>query len=184
MKHKTDKQNKFFKILNGIPMLHKMFFLSVVLLVGIGLAEVQAQESFNSSGGNSSGTGGSVSYSVGQLFYTSSFGTTGSVAQGVQQPYEISVVIGLEQANNISLQCLAYPNPANEYVKLKVDVISSQSLQLMNYQLFDLNGKLVETNKIVDSETSINMANLVPATYFLKVLKENKEIILFKIIKN
>ena len=52
------------------------------------------------------------------------------------------------------------------------------------YQLYDINGKLVENKKIKDNETSINMSNLVPATYFLKVMESNKELKIFKIIKN
>ncbi|MBV1889111.1 MAG: HYR domain-containing protein, partial [Proteobacteria bacterium] len=46
---------------------------------------ISAQESINVSGGDATGTGGSSSYSVGQVFYTTNVGATGSVAQGVQQ---------------------------------------------------------------------------------------------------
>ena len=39
----------------------------------------------SASGGDATGSGGSVAYSVGQIVYTTSTGTTGSVAQGVEQ---------------------------------------------------------------------------------------------------
>jgi len=50
--------------------------------------------------------------------------------------------------------------------------------------LYDLNGICVVYKKISDVETSIDMKNLVRATYFLKVTGNNKEVKTFKIIKN
>jgi len=125
-----------------------------------------------------------VSYTVGQVVYTTNTGTNGSVAQGVQQPFEISVVTGIEEAKGITLQCSAYPNPTTDFLTLKVDASTSLSIQSMEYQLFDINGKLLENKKVEDDETSIVMSNLVPATYFLKIIQNNKEIKTFKIIKN
>ena len=52
----------------------------------------QAQESVNSTGGNATGSGGTVSYTIGQVGYTTNTGSNGSVAQGVQQAYEILTV--------------------------------------------------------------------------------------------
>ena len=83
-------------------MRHKKLKLSAVLLLGLGLTGLQAQESVNATGGNASGSGGSASYSVGQVVYTNNTGTSGSVAQGVQQPFEISVVTGIEEAKGIN----------------------------------------------------------------------------------
>ncbi len=73
-------------------MKYKNLKLSAILLLGLGLTGLQAQTSVNATGGNASGSGGSASYSVGQVVYTTHTGTNGSVAQGVQQPFEISVV--------------------------------------------------------------------------------------------
>jgi hypothetical protein len=162
-------------------MKHKQLLLSIMLLLGIGLTGLQAQESVNVSGGNATGSGGSVSYTIGQTFYTTNTGSNGSVAEGVQQPFEISVVIGIEEANGINLSVSAYPNPTTDYLQLKVE---REKLENLSYQLFDLNGKLLESKKIVSNETSIVMSNLVPATYFLKINQGNKEIKEFKIIKN
>lgn len=125
-----------------------------------------------------------MSYTVGQVVYTTNTGTNGSVAQGVQQPFEISVVTGIEEAKGITLQCSAYPNPTTDFLTLKVDASTSLSIQSMEYQLFDINGKLLENKKVEDDETSIVMSNLVPAIYFLKIIQNNKEVKSFKIIKN
>ncbi|HNU59750.1 MAG TPA: T9SS type A sorting domain-containing protein [Aquaticitalea sp.] len=162
-------------------MRHKKLKLSAVILIGLGLTGLQAQESVTATGGNASGSGGSVSYSVGQVVYTTSTGANGSVAQGVQQPYEISVVTAIEEAKGINLSVSVYPNPTTDYLTLEV---KDFELSTLHFQLYDMNGKLLQSEKISGSQTSITMGNLVSATYFVKVIQSNKEIKTFKIIKN
>ena len=162
-------------------MRHKRLKLSVVLLLGLGLTGLQAQESINSTGGNASGGGGTVSYSIGQVVYTTNTSVAyGSVAQGVQQPFEISVITAIKQAQDITLVCSVYPNPASDFLTLKVDNYDAESL---SYKLFDANGKLLESKIVTGNITIISMANLLPSLYFLKVIDNQKEIKTFKIIK-
>ncbi|MEA3447187.1 MAG: T9SS type A sorting domain-containing protein [Synergistota bacterium] len=171
-------------------MRHKKLKLSAILLLGLGLTGLQAQTSINATGGDASGSGGSASYSVGQVVYTTNTGTNGSVAQGVQQPFEISVVTAIEEAKGINLTVMAYPNPTTDYLTLSIDnsVKTSHDLSQLSYQLYDMNGKLLQNEKITGNQTSIVMSNLVPATYFVKVVKTNhdlsQEVKTFKIIKN
>ena len=113
-------------------MQQKKLKLSIILLFGLGLTGLQAQESVNTTGGNASGNGGSVSYSVGQVVYQCHNGTNSSVSEGVQQPYEISVFTGLEEAKSIALQCSAYPNPTTDYLTLSVADFDTSKL---SYQL-------------------------------------------------
>ena len=162
-------------------MKHKRLKLSALLLLGLGLTGLQAQESVNATGGNASGSGGSASYSVGQVVYTTNTGTNGSVSQGVQQPYEISVVTGIEEAKGINLSVSAYPNPTTDYLTLSIGEFEISNL---SYQLYDMNGKLLQSEKISGNQTSIVMSNLVPSSYFVKVIQGNKEVKTFKIIKN
>ena len=145
---------------------------------------IYAQETISASGSNATGSGGTVSYTIGQMVYTTNTGSNGSVSHGVQQPYEISEVTGVDEAKEIVLQCFASPNPATEFIKLKVDVSTKFDIKSMSFHLYDLNGKLIETKKLVESETSIDMSALVPATYFLNVVNEKGTIKSFKIIKN
>jgi hypothetical protein len=145
------------------------------------LTPLQAQNTIPATGGNASGIGGSISYTVGQVVYTSNTGTTGSVTQGVQQPYEISVITGLEESKGIDLNCIAYPNPTIDFLTLKVGNCDKENL---SYKLFDINGILLQNKKIAGNETTIDLSNLVSATYFLIVTDNNKEIKTFKIIKN
>ncbi|MFW5879479.1 MAG: T9SS type A sorting domain-containing protein [bacterium] len=162
----------------------KSLGLASIIMLTASLSSVVAQECINSTGGNHSGTGGSMSYTVGQVDYATYKGTTGSLAQGVQQSYEISVVTGLEKAKGISLSVSAYPNPTTDFLQLQVDASALLSIQSLTYQLFDIQGKLLQSEKIIGKQTSIVMSNLIPATYFIKVIQGNKSIKTFKIIKN
>jgi hypothetical protein len=161
-------------------MKHRRLKLSAIILLGLGIIKLQAQGSANATGGNASGSGGSASYSVGQIFYTSNAGTSGSVTQGVQQPYEISIVTGLEEAKGINLSVSASPNPTSDYLTLEIEgKVTTQYIA----SLYDMNGKLLLSEKITGNQTSIVMSNLLPSTYFLKVIQGNKEVKTFKIIK-
>ncbi len=140
---------------------------------------MQAQTSVNASGGDASGSGGTVAYSVGQVVYTSNSASTGTVDQGVQHAYEIYTVSIKEIAMNISLT--AFPNPTTENLTLRISDYNNEKL---SYQLFDLQGKALNTGQIVGPQTLINMNSLPRATYFLNVLdQENKKVQSFKIIK-
>lgn len=161
-------------------MLTKTLKLVIVFLYSLGLTSLHAQQAIVASGGNATGDGSTVSYSVGQVVY-SVITNSGSVAQGVQQPYEISVVTAIEAAKDISLEISVYPNPANDYLKLKIDGdVNTQCIA----SLYDINGTLLQTIKIEGNETSIVMSNYASSTYFLKVTDKQKEIKTFKIIKN
>lgn len=155
--------------------------LCAIFFLSFGLTKLQAQEVANTSGGNASGSGGTVSYSVGQIVYTTNTGTTGSVAQGVQQPYEISIVTEIEDASEISLSITIYPNPATDFLTLNVGNFKTQNLY---FELFDLNGSFLENKKIENNETTISMENNASGIYFLNVIESNKKLRTFKIIKN
>lgn len=161
--------------------MNKKTALFATLLLGFGLTAANAQESANASGGEASGSGGTVSYSIGEIVYVTDQGSNGSVAQGVQQPFEISVVLGLEEASGISLNLSAYPNPATDWLILKADHYDNESL---SFQLFDLNGRLLLNNRVHANETSITMLDYQFGVYLLKVFNYNKEIKTFKILKH
>ncbi len=139
-----------------------------------------AQEAVVASGGDASGTGGSVSYSVGQVVYTTNTGTGGSVMAGVQQPYEISVPTALENTEDILLEFSAYPNPTTDVLTLRT---GERDIENISYRLFDMNGKLIKAGRLTGPETPVNMQSLAPSVYFIKVIQNDKEIKTFKIIK-
>ena len=164
-----------------MEMKHKTVLFSALLMI-FGLLSMQAQEAVATSGGEASGSGGAVSYTVGQAFYVTHTGTSVSIAEGVQQPIEISVVTGVDEPG-ITLNISAYPNPTTNFLHLEVDASFSQIIQSLRYQLFDLNGRLVASEEIVSDVTTIVTSQLSPSTYFVKVLGDNKVLKSFKVIK-
>lgn len=140
----------------------------------------QAQESVNAAGGEATGSGGTVAYSIGQAVYTSNTGSNGSVAQGVQHAYEIFTVGIKESELNISLT--VFPNPTTENLTLQISDYNNENL---SYQLFDMQGKKLSKGQITAQQTEINTASLPTATYFIDIVnQENKIVQSFKIIKN
>jgi hypothetical protein len=148
-------------------------------LFGFGTA-IQAQQTIPAAGGNATGSGGSVSYTVGQITYNTYLGTSGTVSEGVQQPYEI-MLIGIDELPGASLEYSVYPNPTPGILRLKTENVPMKNLW---YRLYDMNSKLLQSRKIDATEMDISMENLVPATYFLKIIDNQKEVKIFKIIKS
>jgi len=161
----------------------RQFKLKLIAVVLLSLLQniINAQQSTGASGGDASGSGGSAAYSIGQTVYTTYAGTNASVAQGVQQPYEISIVTEVKEAKNILLSFTVYPNPTTNFLKLKINSYNSDNL---TYSLYLLNGEILETKKIENPETSISMEHLASGVYFLKITELNKDIKTFQIIKN
>jgi len=158
---------------------------TTLLIMSFILSGTIAQEAVVTSGGNASGSSGTVSYSLGQVFYITTIGTNGnSVSEGVQQPYEIFVATSVPEAEDISLSAKVYPNPVTDILMLKTGDFREEGLL---YQLFDINGKLLQEKKVTDTEAQIIMSGLQPSTYFLKIIQTDKAapkvLKVFKIIK-
>jgi len=158
---------------------HKKLKISAVFLL-LGFGALHAQEAVLATSGEASGSGGTVSYSVGQVVYTTNTGANGSVASGVQQPYEITIITGIELPE-INLELSAFPNPTTDFLNLKIGNYEHEKL---SYQLYDMQGKLLEDKDIVESGTTIKMQSLPTSTYFLQVTDMQKLVKTFKIIKN
>lgn len=151
-----------------------IFFLCV-------FSKIQAQQTVDASGGEAIGSGGNVSYSIGQTVFTTHTGSNGSVAQGVQQPYEITTVLAIDSAEGINLQLSVFPNPSSDFINLKIE---NYEFQIISYQLYDANGKLYRDSNTTELETKIEIGNLPTGLYFLDISDENRKVKTFKIIKN
>ena len=149
-----------------------------VILIGIGLS-ANAQEATTASGGTASGSGGTATYSIGQVVYTSNTGTTGSVNQGIQQPYLI--LGGIHDESYFGFSLVVSPNPTTDKLNLKINKFNNEKLDI---QLVDMLGKVLITESIHSAETQIDMSNLSVAGYYLNITKDNNIIKTFKIIKN
>ena len=157
-------------------LLKKSIFLASVLLA---TQLVHSQEAIPASGGEATGSGGSGSYTVGQVFYTTHTGTTGSLSQGVQHPFEFQTLSN-PALTSVNLTAVTYPNPTKDFIILK---ITDTALNNLRYTLFDVNGKAIASGSITESSTQVQMKYLSIGAYVLKVSQKNKALKTFKILK-
>ena len=157
----------------------KIIILVAILSLVLNTVSI-AQESTVASGNDATGSGGSISYSIGQVCYSANAGTTGSITQGVQQPYEISVS-GIENPDPaFEIACSVYPNPTSEYLILEIKDMSTTGL---TYQLYDNLGKQIDTRKVESNKCQIRMQDYHPAVYYLRVYNNQGLVKSFKIVK-
>jgi len=161
-------------------MKHKKFKICALLLV-MWITGLAAQEVIPAAGGVGSGSGGTISYSVGQLFFSTFAGETGTVVEGVQQPYEISIVTAIDEIIGIQFVSSVFPNPTADILTLRIAEFDNM---MLSYHLLDANGRLLENGQITGPETRLNMVKFPSGIYFLKVLEGRTELITYKILKN
>lgn len=167
-------------------MLQKKIKSGVLLILSLGFTGLHAQEVITTSGGKAVGSGGFVDYTVGQIAYTTNFGGVYSVAEGVQQPYEILIEAAPQDALDMTLSCSTYPNPVADFLTLHIENYIDEDIE---YSLYDGVGKLLTTGKVEKKKTLISMVEYVSSTYTLKVIQQRNESMprktkVFKIIQN
>lgn len=140
-----------------------------------------AQDGVHSAGAQIAGSGGSVAYSVGQIICTTITGTQASVAHGVQQPFEISVITDAEDYLHPELILSIHPNPFSETLVLQTDAAPGKKYMA---RLCDFNGRLLFEAEINQTETILHLSTLAPAIYFLHIYASDQSLKSFKIIKN
>jgi len=161
-------------------MKQKKVLILYALFLFWGFSEIKAQSNTLAAGGEAAGSGGNLSYSIGQVDYILATGSGGSASQGVQQPFEI-FVLGIDDHPEINLEIVVYPNPTTSNLKLQ---IGNFPINELSYQLYDLQGRLLLQQKIRNKVVQIPMEGLATAVYLLDVTENFFPIKSFKIIKN
>lgn len=159
-------------------MTKKLVFAFGLLVLSV--TTLVAQQASVSAGGNAIGSGGSSNYSVGQTFYSSNSGSHRNIDEGVQQPYEISIITGISD-ERFSLSAEVYPNPVQSELTLSTDIDLKEKVL---FQLIDMEGKVLSQQDIHQPVLSIPMESLPAGSYLLRVMQKNKEMKSFKIVKN
>jgi hypothetical protein len=124
---------------------------------------LKAQQSINAAGGNGTGAGGSFSYSIGQIDYTTVFGSNGSAAMGVQHPEEkilvnvkvftsnVNSVSGLMSTNLIAIDPMsAVPFPTADPYFSGIYATSGNYAHVPNVITPPTSTTILSTNNIVD----------------------------------
>jgi hypothetical protein len=153
-----------------------ILILSCALIVSF---TVQSQDAVAISGGEAIGSGGTSSYTLGQVFYTVTTGSNGTISQGIQKSIEL-FALSNPALTSVNLEAVIYPNPTSDQVMLTITDIALTDL---SYVLLDIQGKVVSNAKINTIDTRVSLQGLSVGTYVLKVNQKNSELKTFKIIK-
>lgn len=135
--------------------------------------------SINVTGGDLSSEAGSVSYSIGQVYYLSYSDKKDYVSEGIQQPSIIEVAQIKKEEKDFKV--VAYPNPVDNYFVIEAATYTNQSLV---YHLIDLHNTLLKEGRIGESGAKVDISTLPASTYLLQILGNGKLIKTIIILKN
>jgi hypothetical protein len=174
----TFSSNYFFSkvfSVNLTPM-KTILILAFALLISF---TMHSQDAVTASGGEGSGSGGTFSFALGQVLFTTASDSDGSISHGVHQGAEINSLSNPE-LKTVILKAVTYPNPTTDYVILNV---TDPDLINLSYTLINFQGKVLSNRPIVGSDTEIPMQSLSVGVYVLQVNQNNIELKTFQIIK-
>ena len=136
----------------------------------------------NTSGTNAIGSSGTVTYSIGQVFYTYIGQSVYNVAQGIQHEELEKTLTTPENSIEPKTEIFIFPNPTTDFVTVNMEGLEFNNEQ-RSYQLYDMQGRLLKQSTINHSETQINLTDLSSSIYILQVYFNNKVLKTFKILK-
>lgn len=130
------------------------------------------------SAGNTATIGNTeMTWTIGEPIANTAISTNNVLIQGFNQGALLITAIDDLKNLNVSIQ----PNPTSDFAIIKLD---DQNLSNAQYTLTDINGKLIQQNKIENKQTIVSFQDLSHATYFLQVKTNNQNTKTFKVIKN
>jgi hypothetical protein len=136
----------------------------------------------NASGNDAFGSSGTVTYSIGQVFYTYIGQSVYNVAQGIQHEEMSQTLATKGNVVEPKTEIFIFPNPTTDFVTINMEGFEFENGPI-SYQLYDFQGRLLKQNTINQTETQINLNNLSASIYILTVYVNNKVLKTFKILK-
>ncbi len=133
-----------------------------------------AQSSVNTSAKDIENLNGSVSYTLGSVFFVSR--NQGLLTtEGIQQSYTINEIV-----SKSILRVALFPNPTSNLVYFKVENLNYKNL---SYRLYDINGRLITSGKILNDQSVVSLQNFPSNIFIVKVFRGELEEQSFKIFK-
>jgi hypothetical protein len=156
----------------------ELIFISLYLIGQLIHGQNQEQV-VSSSGGNGQNGDTSIEWTLGETMINSFSAGNILLTQGFHQPS--LKVTAIKTLDGIPFTVETYPNPTNELLLIQLE---NAAMQNFHYELYDMNGKVLEQDELDSNITAINMVNYPVGVYLLKVMQLNKEIKTFEIVKN
>jgi hypothetical protein len=140
---------------------------SFLFLLGGG---IQAQEVIASAGAEVESTGGSMSYTIGEMVVTSTINDDGALTQGYQQGFLTPTAIDEIPAE---LELSLYPNPASDFI-----IIESKSLtDFEQITMYDMSGRLIwsqDGNNSIDNRLTVDFTGHAAGNYIIRLADSDK----------
>ena len=158
------------------PISFFLFFLIFPLCI---YAQEISQEIIASSGDYSDGSSGQLSWTLGDLAIETYSSGDLSLTQGFQQPsYEVMTAFENRDYNFVMR---VYPVPSSDFITVEFDEIQND----LEVVLYNLQGEIVLIKQVESGTITLDLNNLSPSEYILKILiKENNLIKSYKIVKH
>ncbi|TVZ27534.1 putative secreted protein (Por secretion system target) [Gillisia sp. Hel_I_86] len=133
----------------------------------------------DAAGGDGIGEGGSIAFSVGQVFYNEDMNQDFSIREGVQQPIPVNKSQPLALPKT-QIKISTYPNPVDDFFIIETSDLKDKNI---SYKLLDLSGKLIVQDNLEKTRTRVNAYNLQAALYLLYLVEDGRHMKTLKILK-
>ncbi len=163
--------------MGNIIKLKSIFTLITIVFLNFHSDTIFGQNTVSTTGGHFKSTGGSTSFTVGQVVYVLKKGNGPYLNEGVQQVYTKKTT-PIEELVYLK-EVLLYPNPTQETMTL---ILSSKEDVQVRYTIMDYLGKEIRNGNILSEKSEISLVDLPSGNYFIS-LKSKKENRIFKIVK-
>ena len=144
-----------------------------------GFFSLNAQQAVVTTGGDIQSSEGSVAYSVGQVFYQSVSSPSGSVLEGVQQPFEIFIITSVTESDPLT-ELRLFPNPASDYLILETGDHLDPSVRMA---VFNSMGQMIRTANVEREQTKVYVGDLMAGSYYVALFQDGRKLQTFKVIK-
>jgi hypothetical protein len=153
-----------------------LFFL-MVLMIPVG---VKAQISVHSSWGEGSGSGGRMTYSVGQVFVQTVFVSgVARVAEGVQHPIEV-LTSSVEDSAQTLGGVVLFPNPTAGDLNLQIQGFIPG---VFSYYMMNNLGQCIQGGEVQSAWSLLSLESVAAGSYRIEVTNNSGKRRVFQIIK-
>ncbi|MCR4812788.1 MAG: T9SS type A sorting domain-containing protein [Bacteroidales bacterium] len=154
--------------------MRNIVFFILLLTVSVAL---RAQAAFGIVGGEVSGEDGSVSYSLGQIAVETTYArvtnasrVAANLREGVQQTYSVDE-LAIDAIDARGFDISVFPNPTTDMVIVKSSITNPN----MRFELYGVDGRLMQNGLISQPEQNIDMQDCAAGAYILRIAVGKKE---------
>ncbi len=118
-----------------------------------------------SAGTHFTGSNAQLSWTIGEPVITTVSNGSNIITQGFHQT--LLNVTAIEEQSNAGISVNVYPNPVSDLLNISF----TNNLKDLQLELFDMNGKLLQANKIGSAQgtAQVSMAEYARANYLLRI---------------